>query len=53
MLYNEGAKHWHGLSREVVDAPSIETFQAGCGSEQPETDEDAPAHCRGLELDDL
>jgi len=22
-------KHWHGLPREVVNAPSLETFQAG------------------------
>jgi len=28
-------KHWHRLPREVVDAPSLETFQgqAGWGSE--------------------
>ena len=38
-------KHWNRLSREVVDAPSLETFKVrfGWGSEQP----DLVENCRG------
>jgi len=44
-------KHWHRLRREVVDAPSLETF-IGQGSEQPDLAEEVAAHCRGIGLDD-
>jgi len=59
-------RHWHRLLREVVEAPSLETFkelacddmvhsecQVGQGSEQPDLVEDVPAYCRGVGLDDL
>jgi len=48
-------KHWNRLPRDVVNAPSLETFrgQVGRGSEQPGLAEDVPAYCRGLGLDDL
>jgi len=50
-------KYWNRLRREVVDAPSLETFKIrldGNLSEQPGLVEDVPAHCReGAELDSL
>ncbi|KAK4825070.1 LOW QUALITY PROTEIN: hypothetical protein QYF61_023074, partial [Mycteria americana] len=42
-------RHWPRLPREVVDAPSLETFQVGRGSEQPALVEDVPARGRGLD----
>ncbi|KFZ51715.1 hypothetical protein N321_14088, partial [Antrostomus carolinensis] len=27
IFHNEVVKHWHMLPREVVDAPSLETFK--------------------------
>jgi len=42
-------KHWSRLPREVVDAPSLETFKVRSdGSEQPDLVEDVPAYCRGV-----
>jgi len=38
-------------AREVVEAPSLETFKFR--SEQADLVEDVPAHCRGVWLDDL
>ena len=35
-----------------MDAPSLEAFKAGCGSEQPGLVAGDPAHRRGLKLDD-
>jgi len=48
-------RHWHRLRREVVAAPSLETFNTRLngGSEQPDLVKDAPAHCRGVGLCDL
>jgi len=42
-------KHWHQLPREVVEAPSLATFQARLDGalEHPGLVEDVPAHCRG------
>ena len=34
---------------EVVDAPSLEAFKAGCGSGQPDLMVGDPAHSRGIE----
>jgi len=43
-------KHWHRLPRDVVDAPSLETFKVrGRGSEQPDLAEDVPAYWKGLD----
>jgi len=48
-------KRWNRLCREVVDAPSLETFKARLDGalEQPDLVEDVPAHCRRVGLDDL
>ena len=48
--------HWHGLPREVVEDPCLETNTEGQverGSEQPGLVEDVPAPCRVVGLDDL
>ena len=39
-------RHWNRLPREAVKAPSLETFKAGQGSEQPDVAVDTPIHCR-------
>jgi len=47
-------KHCHRLPREVIDAPSLETFKVRLGgalSNDPV--EDVPAHCREFGTDDL
>ena len=41
--------HWNRLPKEVVDAPSLETFKAGRGSGQPGLVVGDPAHSRGVE----
>ena len=48
-------KHWHRLPREVVDAPSLETFKVRLDRALSNLDlvEDIPTHCRGIGLDDL
>ena len=46
-------RHWNRLLREVVDAPSLETFKSGQGSEQPDLAVDVSLHCRGLGPHDL
>jgi len=42
-------KHWHRLPREVVDAPSLETFKARVDRalRKPDPAEDVPAHGEG------
>ena len=47
-------KRWHGLPREVLDAPSLETFKARLDGtlEQPDLVVDVPACCRGVGLDE-
>lgn len=42
-------KPWHRLSREVVEAPSPETFHMM----QPDLVEDVSGYCRGVGPDDL
>jgi len=38
-------KHWKRLPREMVDAPSLETFKVRLdGAQQPDVAEDVPAH---------
>ena len=44
-------KHWNGLPREVVEAPSLETFNTRL--EQPDLVSGVPARCGRVELDDL
>ena len=41
--------HWNRLLKEVVDAPSLEAFKAGCGTGQPGLVVGDPAHSRGVE----
>ena len=40
-------RHWHRLPREVVDAPSLETFRV----RHPDLAVGVPVHCRGVGLD--
>lgn len=42
-------KHWKRLLREVVNAPSLETFKAGWSSEQPDVVEDAKTDYKELD----
>ena len=48
-------KHWHRLPREVVDAPSLETFKVRLDGSLSNLIlfEDVPGHCRGVGVDDL
>jgi len=46
-------RHRNRLPRDVVDAPSLETFKARRASQQPDLSGDVPAHCREFGLDDL
>lgn len=48
-------KPWKKMSREVVDVPSLETFNVRLGQSSEPTNriEDVPAHCRGVEPEDL
>ena len=39
-------KHWNRLCREVVDAPSLETFKTRLDRFLTDLVEDVPAHCR-------
>ena len=41
--------HWNRLPKEVVDAPPLEAFKAGCGSGQPSLVVGDPAHSRQVE----
>ena len=45
-------KHWNRLPKEVVDAPSLETFKARLDVALPGLVVGDPAHSRGLELHD-
>ena len=46
-------RHWNRLPRGAGDAPSLEVFKVGWGSEQPGLAEDVSAHCRGVGLANL
>jgi len=46
-------KHWNRLPREVVKAPSLETFKVKLNGVLSNLTEDIRAHCRDFELDDL
>ena len=46
-------KHWHRLSRSVVDAPSLETPKVRLDGtlEHPDLAVGVPVHCRGIGLE--
>jgi len=48
-------KHWNWLPKEVVDAPSPETFKIRLDGALSNLIlvVDVPPHCRGVGLDDL
>jgi len=48
-------KHWHRLPREVVEAPSLETFKVRLDRSLSNLVclKNVPAHCEGAGLDDL
>lgn len=47
-------RRWHGLPGEVLVALSLGTFGVGLGGLwAPVVAVGVPAHCRGVELDDL
>lgn len=48
-------RHWNSLSREVVDAPSLEGVQdyVGQNFEQLDLVKDVPAHGKWVALDDV
>lgn len=45
-------KHWNRLSREIVDASSLEAIKASLDTALSNSVKDTPAHSRGLGLDD-
>lgn len=49
---NKGGENWRMLPREVVDAPSLETFQVSL-DHAPDLAEDVPCHCREVGVDGL
>jgi len=46
-------KHSNRSSREVVEAPAMETFKATLDGAPSNLVEDVPAHCRAVRLHDL
>jgi len=48
-------RSWNRLPREIVDAPSVETFkgQVGCSPGQPNPVGGSPAHSKGFALGGL
>lgn len=44
----KAVRHWNNLSREVVNAPSLETLKVGCNFEQPGLMEDILPDYSGL-----
>ena len=54
-LYSEGGETLAQVAWRACRCPIPGTIpgQAGRGSEQPDLVEGVPAHCRGVELDDL
>jgi len=46
-------KHWPRLRRDVVDAPSLETFQVRLDGALSNQSRDVRAHCRRVRSDDL
>ena len=46
-------KHWHRLTREMVDALGDIQSQSGQGTEQPDIAVGIPVSCRGVGLGDL
>ena len=50
----QGVKHWNQFPREIVHAPSLETFKVRLdGALRNLIKLLVPVHCRGVELDGL
>jgi len=55
MFYNDGGETWEQIAQKHgrYPVPGNIQSQTGQGSEQTDLDENVPAHCSGVGLDDL